>query len=94
MLAEIARPVEVVVARGGKNRRARGQRDEVSLEDDDLDVERHRIHHVGEIPGERNDVDVFSGPHQPVVVRQPVMQIRGHQDAHALILPYFCFAGD
>jgi hypothetical protein len=76
-----------VVARGGKNCGARGHRDEVPLQDYDLHAERHRTDDVRKISGERHDVDVFASPDQPVVVGQSIVQIRGHQDAHAPIVP-------
>ena len=53
-----------MVSRGGKNRGALGQRDQVSLQDDDLHCERHRTHDVREIAGQCDDVDVVrsAGP--------------------------------
>ena len=44
--------------------------------------------HVGEVAGDHDRVHRVGGLEQPVVVRQPVVEVGDHQDPHVRILPY------
>ena len=86
LLAVLAGPVQVVVARRGQHDGLVGEPLQVVVEHDDLHVEGHRAGHVGQVTGEGHDVDVAGGGHQPVVVPKAVVQICDRQDPHRSIL--------
>ena len=70
-----------------RTRASLGERRQVLAQHDGLDIDRHRVDHVGEVAAQRDDVGVAGGAHEPVVVGEPVVQVRHGQDAHGLSLP-------
>ena len=76
LLAVGSRPVKVVVAGRGQHHGLLAQDREVLLEHDHLRLERDRVHDVRQVADEGDHVDVVGRLDQPVVVRQPVVQIR------------------
>ena len=75
LLAMSTRTVEVVIARGHQHGGALGKQLQVVAQDHGLHFMRNGADHIGQVANHGDDVRVGRRPHQPVVVRKPVVQV-------------------